>query len=409
MSKIPTPNTPKSTPLQIGMSFTFIVLYLSALSAFGSFVNDMYTPSLPSMSRFFHCSPSTSQMGLTTGMIGLALGQILLGPFSLKYGRKPALIASLIIFLIAAAISVFSPTIHFFLVCRFFQGIGASGGYFLARTIPADVYMGRQLAKCMAVMGGINGFAPACAPVLGGIIADAFTWKGVFVALAAICTILLCITPMLKETMPKWRRPEGSVWADFRNYPRLLRNRPFMIHCLLKGAALGFLFAYISSAPFIFQDHFGWSKTMYGVFVGANALFVAGGSMLALRFRPLKNASRYGSLLLLVTTVAESLALWFVDSFWCVELLFLPVCLSLGMIFTATNTLAMNEGRTAAGAASALLGVIGYIFGAIVAPLVGIGNILHSTAIVLTTLALLTFLISLRSRRLPADLLSDKK
>lgn len=89
-----------------------------------------------------------------------------------KYGRNPILIGSLILFTIAAVVSVFSPTIHFFLVCRLFQGLGASGGYFLSRTIPADRYSGRQLARVMALIGAINGFAPASAPVLGGIISQ---------------------------------------------------------------------------------------------------------------------------------------------------------------------------------------------------------------------------------------------
>ena len=116
------------------MSFTFVVLYLSGLSAFGSFVNDMYSPSLPSMARFFGCTASTAQLGLSAGMVGLALGQIFLGPFSYKYGRKTALLLSLLLFLAAAAVSIFSPTIHFFIATRLFQGMGAAGGYFLART-----------------------------------------------------------------------------------------------------------------------------------------------------------------------------------------------------------------------------------------------------------------------------------
>ena len=139
--------------------YWFLVIYLVGLSALGSFVNDMYTPSLPEMCRFFHCSVPTVQMGLTMGMIGLALGQFLLGPISDRYGRRPVLICSTLLFIFAAIVSVFSPTIHFFVACRLFQGIGASGGYFLARTIPADVYQGRGLAKLMALIGAINGIA----------------------------------------------------------------------------------------------------------------------------------------------------------------------------------------------------------------------------------------------------------
>ncbi|MDE6854510.1 MAG: multidrug effflux MFS transporter [Muribaculaceae bacterium] len=396
---------PSTTPPPaVAVNFTFLVLYLAGLSAFGSFVNDMYTPSLPSMRHYFDCSVPEVQLGLTMGMLGLGIGQILLGPVSFHYGRKPVLTASIIFFIAAATVSIFSPTIHFFLACRFLQGIGASGGYFLARTIPADVYGGRKLAKAMAVMGAINGFAPASAPVIGGFISEKFDWKGIFVVLIAFAVILLCIAPKLKETLPASARPATTVLQNFSNYPALLRNRRFMIHALFKGSALGLLFAYMSSAPFIMQTHFGLSPSHFGLYIGANSLFVAAGSMTALRFKPLKNAGLAGAILLMSSVLILSVALWCIDNFWAYELLLLPMLFALGMIFTVTNTLAMNEGKAVAGAASAVLGIVGYIFGAIAAPIVGMGDIMHSTASVMTVLAAITLVFAVRARRIPADL-----
>ena len=115
----------------VAVNFTFFVLYMAALSAFGSFVNDMFVPAMPEMRDAFKCSVSTIQLGLTMGMAGLALGQFVLGPVSDKYGRKPTLMWSLVVFMVAGVVSIFSPDVWFFLVCRFFQGLGASGGYFI--------------------------------------------------------------------------------------------------------------------------------------------------------------------------------------------------------------------------------------------------------------------------------------
>jgi len=162
--------TPPSAPK---VNYPFLVFFLVTVSALGSFVNDMYTPALPAMCRFFGCQVSVAQLGLTMGMVGLGLGQILLGPISDRYGRKPVLIGSVILFIVAAVASIFSPNIHVFNISRLFQGLGASGGYFLARTIPADLYSGRALARLMAITGAINGVAPASAPVIGGVTADA--------------------------------------------------------------------------------------------------------------------------------------------------------------------------------------------------------------------------------------------
>lgn len=383
--------------------YIFLVAYLVGLSAFGSFVNDMYLPSLPEMTRYFGCSVSTVQLGLTMGMIGLGLGQLILGPVSDKYGRKPVLICAMIVFMIGAVASVFSPTIHFFLGCRLVQGLGASGGYFLARTIPADIYQGRPLAKMMALIGAINGFAPASAPVLGGLVSQDHGWKAVFWILAGLSAFLLCVAIPLKESLKPDRRFKGKLLKAFGEYPALLKNRRFMIHVMLKGTALGLLFAYCSSAPFIMQTHFGWSQLHFGLFMGFNAIFIAIGAMIAVKFKILKQAASLGGILLFIATAVQVAVLFLIDDFWAYELMMLPILFSLGMIFTVGNTLAMNEGRDNAGGASAVLGLAGYVFGATVAPLVGLGNIMHSTAIVFAVMATLILLCSYATSRLSPD------
>lgn len=408
-SPSPTSAQPSSRPTDSNIYpngkhyYIFLVAYLVGLSAFGSFVNDMYLPTLPEMTRYFDCSVSVVQLGLTMGMIGLGIGQLIMGPVSDKYGRKPVLIITLSIFIIAAIVSVFSPTIHFFLGCRLVQGIGASGGYFLSRTIPADIYSGRPLAKMMALIGAINGFAPASAPVLGGLLAVADGWKGIFYVLAGFAALLICVGIPLKESLKPQNRFKGKLMDAFKEYPMLIKNKRFMIHTLLKGSALGLLFAYCSSAPFIMQDHFGWSEVHFGLFMGFNALFVAFGAMMALKFKVLKQAGYVGGWTLLIATFAQFGVLFFLNNFWAYELTMLPIVFSLGMIFTVGNTLAMNEGRSNAGGASALLGLTGYVFGAIVAPLVGIGNIMHSTAITFVVLAVITLAFAYATKALSPD------
>lgn len=384
--------------------YGFLILFLVLLSAVGSFVNDMYTPALPGMCRFFGCSIPLAQMGLTTGMIGLAIGQFILGPVSDKYGRKPVVIGATSLFVIAAVASLFSPSIHVFNICRFVQGLGASAGYLLAKTIPADVYSGRQLAKLMTLVGAINGFAPASSPVIGGILEDHLGWKSIFVFLAAFSVIIIVISFFMKESLPKARRSVLPLLRSFGGYKYLLKNKAFMIHTCLRGTILGVLFAYTSSSPFIVQNHYHFTAAGYGILVGVNSLFLVAGSMISLRFKPYKRSAFVGSIILAAGVILQTLALFFINNVWIYDLCMVIILFAVGMIISTANTLAMNEGRNRSGEASALLGVSGYIVGAIASPLVGMNNILHSTAYVNIVLAVLVVVFAIATKRLPADL-----
>lgn len=208
-----------SSPLSTALArnaryYGFLVLMLVSLSALGSFVNDMYSPALPGMCRFFGCQVPVAQLGLTMGMAGLGVGQLLLGPISDRIGRKPALIGATALFIMAAVAGTFATNIHIFNLSRFFQGLGASAGYFLAKTIPADVYAGRPLAKLMALVGAINGLAPAIAPVAGGIIADDSGWKAIFWVLAGFALIVILMSLFMKESLAPANRSQGSIWRS---------------------------------------------------------------------------------------------------------------------------------------------------------------------------------------------------
>lgn len=161
----------------------FLLLFLGVLSAFGPFIMDMYLPTLPAMADFFHTSSSMVQLGLTTSMIGLAAGQLIFGPLSDKYGRRPPLLLAMILFLLATVGCIFSHTISQFVTSRFLQGIAGAGGVVISRSIATDEYSGQQLAGMLAVIGGINGIATVIAPIGGGILAQITSWQGIFICL----------------------------------------------------------------------------------------------------------------------------------------------------------------------------------------------------------------------------------
>lgn len=377
------------------------VAFIAIIGAFSSLVNDMYLPTIPSMMKEFHTTPSMTQMGISMAMAGMGIGSVLWGSASDRYGRKPILIISLIIFVLSTALSLFSHTITFFIVCRLFQGLGAGGAMVLSTSIPADVYMGRQLAKLMAIMGAVNGVAPALGPVLGGFMTDWVGWHGIFVVLLAIGVGMTFWTTRYNETLPLQRRLKtGSLSGYLKAYRSLFTNGRFMIYVTIKAVAIGLLYAYIASAPFIIQTHYGFDAMTFGLIFGGNALAMSIGSSLALRFKVMKQGMVVGCVGMFVFAVAEAVVMWNEASFLLYELCAVPMLLFSGMIFSSANTLSMEVGRQEAGTASAILSVVKYAFAAVVSPLVGLGNMFHSTAIAFVAVTSIALVLSWKASRL---------
>lgn len=370
--------------------YLFLIIFLGALSAFGPFVTDMYLPTLPSMAEVFHTTPSLVQLGLATSMLGLAIGQVFFGPLSDKYGRKVTLMSAMLLFALSTVASIYSPTIEFFNVCRFLQGLGGSGGIVLSRSVATDCYSGRELAKTLAIIGAINGIAPVTAPVIGGLVSEAVGWQGIFWILFAIGAVILAMCIAFRESHPAERRYRGSVMSLLGNFPALLRIRYFVIYTLLYTFTCGTLFSYISSASFVIQNHFGFSELQFALIFGFNAFGIGVGSGLSLKFRRISDAAVFGTLGTALSIFMQIVAYMTAPSFIPYETFTFTMLVCIGFNLTSTTTMAMDEGRSMAGSASALFGASGFLFGGIVSPLVGIGNIMTTTLLLLSVCSLLT-------------------
>ena len=381
--------------------YLLFVVFIAIIGAFSSLVNDMYLPTIPAMRREFHTTPSMTQMGLSLAMLGMGLGSIVWGSLSDHFGRKRILIISLAIFVVATGVSLLSSTIEFFISMRLLQGIGAGGAMVLSTTIPADVYGGRQLGKLMGIVGAINGLAPAAGPLLGGFMADSIGWRGIFVVLIAIGLIMSWWTTRINETLPPSRRLAApKIKAYLIAYKMMLLNGRFMIYVLIKALGIAMLYAYISSGPFILQDHYHFSALEFGLIFGTNTLACTLGAAVAPRFHIEKQAMVTGVLGMFLFSLALAAQMWFDWPFFLYELIALPMLFFLGLIFSSSNTRAMDVGRSEAGTSSAILGVVKYILAAIVSPLCGIGNMLHSTALTMVATALIALFFAILAYRL---------
>ena len=378
----------------------FIPATLGMLTAFGPFVTDFYLPVLPEMTGYFHTTPALASMSLTAGMIGLAAGQLFIGPLTDKYGRKRILVGSMLLFVVASLLCIFSGDIFMFNAMRVLQGLAGAGGIVIAKSMSADMYTGRELASFMALLGAINGIAPVCAPVVGGLMAGVTSWTGVFAVILAVGIVLMVCSMFLPETLQPANRIRKSVIKVYGNLFRVFRNSRFTLSVMAEMACFFMFFAYIASSPFIMQQVYHLSPLGYSLCFGLNALMIGVGAAMATRFRSQGTCLRFGGLGMLAGTLLLAFLLNTAMPLWIVMLAYIYTLICFGLMQPPLTAIAFDSERDNAGAASAIFGASGFVAGALSSPLVGIGDITVTSGLVMVCGAVvcLLFILPLSSK-----------
>lgn len=377
----------------------FLLLFTGSLTAFGPVMTDLYLPAFPQMQEYFGTSVALVQLSLTFGMLGLALGQLFLGPISDKYGRVRPLAFSLGVFSLATVACIFSPSIYYFLFFRLVQGIFGAGCVVIARSVIVDLYTGRELSVFFSLLAGIQGIAPIAAPILGGVLMSVTDWRGIFGFLFAFGIILFAMTFVFRESHAREKRVQGSTFAALKGFIPILKNRKFMRYVLTQALAFGVFFAYIAASPFIFQSHYQLSPAQYSLCFGANAFCIMIGSVLVTLSRNQQKVLSIMTKVFLVFSIFTAGALTTEMSFLVVEGMLVLLALCFGTIMPPTTSLALDLERTNSGCASAILGFFQFLFGSLVSPLVGIGNMFVTTGIIIFVCSLLVFLFCPRAEK----------
>jgi DHA1 family bicyclomycin/chloramphenicol resistance-like MFS transporter len=355
-----------------------LVVILGALSMFGPLSIDMYLPSLPTLSHDLGASASQTQLTLSACLFGLALGQIIAGPISDSLGRLRPLCVGVALYAVASLVCAIAPSVTVLILLRFVQGMAGAAGIVIARAIVRDLYSGIAIARFFSLLMVVNGLAPILAPIIGGQLLRFTTWRGVFITLTVIGILLMLAAAFgLSESLPPDHRQRGGIRATLTTFWRLLTDRFFVGFALACGLAFAAMFAYISGSPFVLQDIFGVSPQLFSIIFAVNALGIVIASQI--NGRLVGHVSPYRLLAIgLTATACGGIALLAVviggvGLVGVLPSLFVVVS-SMGIVLPNATTLALASYARAAGSASALLGVLQFVFGAAVAPLVGIGG-----------------------------------
>ncbi|RDG39322.1 multidrug effflux MFS transporter [Streptomyces corynorhini] len=377
-----TPAATAPAPTAARRAGLLVTLVLGGLTALPPLSMDMYLPALPEVTRSLNSPAATVQITLTACLAGMALGQIVVGPMSDRWGRRRPLLFGMFVYIFATAICALAPTAELLIAFRLLQGLAGAAGIVIARAVVRDLYDGVEMARFFSTLMLISGVAPVIAPVIGGQVLRVTDWRGIFLVLTVIgIALTFVVWKWLHETLPPERRHSGGVGHALRTMRGLVADRIFTGYMLAGGLAFAALFAYISASPFVVQEIYGASPQTFSLLFGVNSigLIAVGqinGKILVGRVA-MDRVLFFG--LAVIALAALALLLMTSGVFGSVGLF--PVAAALFVLMSAmglampnTNASALMRTPHAAGSASALIGTASFLIGAIASPLVGIAG-----------------------------------
>lgn len=373
------PRPPKDPARHAGL---LVTLVLGGLTALPPLSMDMYLPALPAVTGALHSPASTVQLTLTACLAGMALGQLVVGPMSDRWGRRRPLLIGMVVYVVATAVCAVVPSVALLIAFRLLQGLAGAAGIVIARAIVRDLYGGLEMARFFSTLMLVSGVAPVIAPLIGGQVLRLTDWRGVFVVLTVVGALLTLLAwRRLDETLPPAERHSGGLRHTLRTMRGLLADRVFTGYLLAGSFAFAALFAYVSGSAFVVQDIYGASPQTFSLLFGLNSIGLVAvgqfnGKVLVGRVS-LDTALGIG--LAVITLAAAALLVMASGVFGRATLPAMAAGLfvlmsAMGLAMPNTNALALMRTSNAAGSASALLGTSSFLIGAIASPLVGVAG-----------------------------------
>jgi DHA1 family bicyclomycin/chloramphenicol resistance-like MFS transporter len=356
---------------------------LGLISAIGPFAIDMYLPALPDIGRNLHADTGAVQMSLTVFFIALSLGQSVYGPLSDMIGRKAPLYLGLALFSISSVGCALAPSVGVLIAFRFLQGIGACAGMVIPRAIVRDLHTGVDATRLMSLLMLVFSISPILAPLTGSFVIQLGGWRAVFWTVLIAAVVGWAILGTLSETRPPAERSESSIRGAVAAYGLLLRDRHFLGLAFIGAFGISSFFVYLSNSPFVLIEHYHLSPRLYSVYFSANAAsFFALAQLtgwLAARFG-LRRLVR-GAVIVYATMMLALLAAFAagIDSLYVLAAFLFVGYGFLGLVIPTTAVLALEEYGEIAGTASALMGTIQFVTGAVI--MLFVGSFLNGTAL----------------------------
>ena len=353
------------------------VLVLGALTALGPFTVDLYLPAFPVLQDELGVSAAAVQLTLTGTMVGFGFGQLIVGPWSDKVGRRLPLILATALHIAASVAAALAPDIGWLMAFRLLQGFGAAAGGVVAMAMVRDLFGGKPLVRMLSRLALVNGLAPVLAPVIGSQLLAVMDWRGVFVVLAIYgAVVVAAVSFFIVETLPESRRHVAGHSTLRDRYAALFRDRVYLGAAIIGGMTFTGLFGYLSTSSFLFQEVYAFTAQQYGMLFAVNSIGIIIGVQTSSR---LMRGPVQPQWILAITTIVQfsmAVAIMVLDSsgagFWGTAIPLWIFILSCGFAFPAVQVLALAHHGAEAGTAASLLGALNFGLAGLISPLIGL-------------------------------------
>lgn len=358
-----------------------LIAVLAMLTAFTPMSIDMYLPAFPTIRGDFQTSAAEVQLSLSAFMLAFGFGQIFYGPLGDHFGRKPVLIAGVVLYIASSALCALADNAHQLIALRTIQGLAAGAAPVMARTMVRDLAERDRAAQVMSILMASVSMAPMLAPLIGSVVMDLFGWRAIFLTLALFGTIALVAGSLkLSETLRPELRGPLAFGGIVRRFGELLSTRTYMGYALTTGFLFGAMFAFISTSSFVLIEIYKLGPTTYALVFGSSVLAMTACATINSRLTRRVGADvmlrracwlpAVAGVLLIIYGVVESRT----GALGWVPIPLLSMCMISGMAFVAPNSTACALQRYPhmAGAAASLLGVVQFGCGSLFGALVGL-------------------------------------
>ncbi|MEP6504762.1 MAG: multidrug effflux MFS transporter, partial [Betaproteobacteria bacterium] len=363
--------------------FLRLALVLGLLSAIGPFAIDMYLPALPAIGRALQADVHQVQLSLMAFFLSFAVSQIVYGPASDMVGRKPPLYFGIALFAVGSIGCALAPDIRWLVAFRFVQGLGGGAPNVITRAVVRDLHTGAEATRLMSLLMLVFSVSPILAPLVGSLIIAAAGWQAIFWTVAGIGTIGLALTGFaLEETRPPAERTRSDLASTGRAFWLLARDPHFMGLCMVGSFGIAAFFVYLANSSFVLINHYGLTPRQYSLAFALNAASFIGASQFAGKL-----AHRHGlprvvtaAVIGFALTMCVGSALNFagVDRLDVMIVMLLVGFGFLGLVIPTTSVMALDHHGEIAGAASALMGMLQMVAGAVV--IAAMGRVVDGTA-----------------------------